>query len=264
MSKKEELWRKYDIYLVMIFNRKRTCYTRDMTYKEIAVVDDEKHIRETISWALKKEGYSVSTYSDSREAFRTFESRLPDLIILDIIMPHIDGLELCRRIRQISGSTPIIFLSSKDEEFDRVFGLTLGADDYLCKPFSMRELIARIHVLFRRIELHTTPVSSKDLILIGPLELDTKRFTAKWKKTMLPLTVTEFRLLNSLAKNPGFVKTREQLLQEAYPHDTYLSDRTIDCHIKRIRKKIAEIDPASSEIETIYGLGYKFKEAAVG
>jgi two-component system, OmpR family, response regulator ChvI len=235
-----------------------------MANKEIAIIDDEKHIRETISYALKKEGFSVSSYADGREALKNFQTTLPDLLVLDIIMPHLDGLELCRQIRQISMAVPIIFLSSKDEEFDRVFGLTLGADDYLCKPFSMRELIARIHVLFRRIAHYTAPVSSQDLLKIGPLELDTKRFTAKWNNTMLPLTVTEFRLLNSLAKNPGFVKTRDQLLQEAYPHDTYLSDRTIDCHIKRIRKKLSEIDPAFAEIETIYGLGYKFKEAAVG
>ena len=232
-----------------------------MSVKEIVIVDDEKHIRETVSFALKKEGFIVSSFSDGKDALAAFEKKLPDLAILDIIMPQMDGLDLCRHIRKISESVPLIFLSSKDEEFDRIFGLKQGADDYLCKPFSMRELITRIHVLFRRIELLSHPVDEKDLLRIGELELDIKRFTANWKSSLLDLTVTEFRLLTSLARQPGFVKTRDQLLQEAYPHDTYLSDRTIDCHIKRIRKKIAAVDPEFSAIETIYGMGYKYKEA---
>lgn len=234
-----------------------------MKFKKIAIVDDEKHIRETISFALKKEGFTISSYPDGRKALEAFELEMPELIILDIIMPFMDGLELCKNIRQHSKTVPIIFLSSKDEEFDKVFGLTLGADDYLCKPFSMRELIARIHVLFRRIELFSVPAEKEDLLLKGALELDTKRFLARWKKADIILTVTEFRILESLAKRPGFVKTREQLLEEAYPHDTYLSDRTIDCHIKRIRKKLQHIDPGFSGIETIYGLGYKYKEVFV-
>ncbi len=232
-----------------------------MSVKEIAIVDDEKHIRETVGFALKKEGFIISSFSDGTKALEAFEKKLPDLAILDIMMPQMDGLDLCRHIRKISETVPLIFLSSKDEEFDRIFGLKQGADDYLCKPFSMRELVARIHVLFRRIELLSHPVEEKDLLRTGELELDIRRFTACWKKSLLDLTVTEFRLLTSLARQPGFVKTRDQLLQEAYPHDTYLSDRTIDCHIKRIRKKIAAVDPDFSEIETIYGMGYKYKEA---
>lgn len=164
-----------------------------MSIKEIAIVDDEKHIRETVSFALKKEGFIVSCFSDGKEALEAFEKKLPDLAVLDILMPQMDGLDLCRHIRKISETVPLIFLSSKDEEFDRIFGLKQGADDYLCKPFSMRELVARIHVLFRRIELLSHPVTEKDLLRTGNLELDIKRFTANWKNSILDLTVTEFR-----------------------------------------------------------------------
>jgi two-component system response regulator ChvI len=172
-----------------------------------------------------------------------------------------DGLELCRRLRASSERLPIIFLTSRDEEFDRVLGLELGADDYLCKPFSMRELLARVKVLFRRLTLarHTAD-DAEELLRIGALELDLRRYTARWKEFTVPLTVTEFLILHALARRPGHVKTRDQLMTEGYPHDTFVSDRTIDSHIKRIRKKFAAVDQEFDAIETVYGLGYRYTE----
>jgi len=229
----------------------------------VAIVDDEMTIRETVGFALEREGYRVTTHADGVEAWEAFEHDLPDLVVLDILMPRMDGLELCRRVRGLSTTVPIIFLTSKDEEFDRVLGLELGADDYLCKPFSMRELIARVKVLFRRLALAAAPPSDEEEILrLGPLELDVRRYTATWNGMTVPLTVTEFMMLHALARRPGHVKTRQQLMDEGYPHDTFVSDRTIDSHIKRIRKKFSTIDPAFDAIDTVYGLGYRYAEHA--
>jgi two-component system response regulator ChvI len=226
----------------------------------IALVDDEESIRTLVGRALKQEGYSVECYADGEQAWAVFSRRLPDLAILDILLPRVDGLELCRRIRALSAEIPLIFLSSRDEEFDRVLGLELGADDYLCKPFSTRELIARIKVLFRRLALEPrTAAEAEELICCGSLTLDSLRHRASYKGAPLPLTVTEFRLLAALARNPEHVKTREQLLREGYPHDQYMSDRTVDSHIKRIRRKLAGLDPGFDGIETIYGLGYRYR-----
>ena len=227
----------------------------------IALVDDEPSLRETVGFALRREGYRVSLYSDGLEAWQTFERGLPDLVILDILMPRMDGLELCRRLRALSERLPILFLSSRDEELDRVLGLELGADDYLCKPFSMRELAARVKVLLRRAAYRQEPAGgAKESILdVGALRLDLRRYQAFWRGTPVPLTVTEFTLLHALARRPGHVKTRAQLLEEGYPHDAYASDRTIDSHVKRLRRKLAEVDPAYSPIETVYGLGYRFR-----
>jgi two-component system response regulator ChvI len=178
-------------------------------------------------------------------------------------MPRMDGLELCRRVRSVSESVPIVFLTSRDEEFDRVLGLELGADDYLCKPFSMRELIARIKVLFRRLALaQDTGDSGEELLQVGPLTLDLRRYTARWRDHLVALTVTEFMILRALAKHPGFVKTRQQLMEEGYPHDTFVSDRTIDSHIKRVRKKFLAVDNDFDQIDTVYGLGYRYAERA--
>jgi DNA-binding response OmpR family regulator len=228
----------------------------------IAVVEDEQNIRDNLAFALEREGYRVESHRDGMEAWEAFQHELPDLVILDIIMPRMDGLELCRRVRSMSETVPIIFLTSRDEEFDRVLGLELGADDYLCKPFSMRELLARVKVLFRRIALGRDAARSaeEELLGIGDLELDLRRYTARWRQTAVPLTVTEFMILHALARRPGHVKTREQLMNEGYPHDTYVSDRTIDSHIKRIRKKFVEIDEGFDGIETVYGLGYRYTE----
>jgi two-component system, OmpR family, response regulator ChvI len=225
----------------------------------VAIVDDEKNIQETVSYALKKEGFRPLAYSNGQEAWDSFQKKLPDLVILDILMPMMDGLELCRKLRGLKDGLPIIFLTSKDEEFDRVLGLEMGADDYLCKPFSMRELMTRVKVLFRRINHPAGGQAEGEALTVFDLELDLKRYTAKWKSLKLPLTITEFMLLLSLGRQPGIVKTREKLMEEAYPDNTFVSDRTIDSHIKRLRKKFLQADPDFSLIETVYGLGYRFK-----
>jgi two-component system response regulator ChvI len=227
----------------------------------IAVVDDEANIRETVAFALRREGYEVEMYADGLEAATAFEDKMPDLAILDILMPRMDGLELCRKIRVISETVPIIFLTSRDDEVDRILGLELGADDYLVKPFSMRELIARVRVLFRRAARRAT--ASRDdedtLQSIGSLDLDPQRFTVRWKGHPIDLTVTEFMMLQALVRHPGHVKTRRQLTREGYPHDNYVSERTIDSHVKRIRKKFEAVDPQFDRIDTVYGMGYRYQ-----
>ncbi len=226
----------------------------------IALVDDEDNLRETVGFALRREGHRVELFADGLEAWRAFERSLPDLVILDILMPRMDGLELCRRLRALSERLPILFLTSRDEELV-VLGLELGADDYLCKPFSMRELAARVKVLLRRAALSRESEGGEERILeVGPLRLDLRRYLATWKGAPLALTVTELMLLHALVRHPGHVKTRVRLLEEAYPHDAYASDRTIDSHIKRLRRKLAEADPSFDGIETVYGLGYRFRQ----
>lgn len=228
----------------------------------VAIVEDEQNIRDNVGFALKREGYQIETFADGVAAWEAFEEDLPDLVILDIIMPRMDGLELCRRLRARSQGIPVIFLTSRDEEFDRVLGLELGADDYLCKPFSMRELVARVKVLFRRLSLvDERPHSDgEELLTIGDLILDLRRYTAGWRGETVPLTVTEFMMLHALVRRPGHVKTRQQLMEQGYPHDTFVSDRTIDSHIKRIRKKFTGLDESFDGIETVYGLGYRYTE----
>jgi two-component system response regulator ChvI len=227
----------------------------------IGLVDDEESLRETVGFALRREGYRVEPFPDGLSAWKSFEKGLPDLVVLDILMPRMDGLELCRRLRALSERLPILFLTSKDEEFDRVLGLELGADDYLCKPFSMRELVARVKVLLRRAALRDEPANGSEerIVEVGRLRLDLRRYQAFWKDAPVPLTVTEFTLLHALARHPGHVKSRAQLLQEGYPHDAYVSDRTIDSHIKRLRRKLTETDPAFDAVETVYGLGYRWR-----
>ena len=228
----------------------------------ILVVDDEPSITDFIKLGLRHEGYEVATAADGRLGLRAVDEFKPDLVILDIIMPRMDGLELCRRIRGVSQKVPIMFLTSRDEEFDRVLGLELGADDYLCKPFSLRELTARVKVLFRRSGARTEEngrAEGGDNVAVGSLTLNTERFTAAWKGLPVRLTVTEFRILHALARQPGYVRTREQLLAEAFPQDSYMSDRTIDCHIRRIRGKLEELDRTYDGIETLYGLGYRLR-----
>jgi len=225
----------------------------------VAIVDDEENIRETVSYALRKEGYIPLSFTDGASAWEVFQKKLPDLVVLDIIMPRMDGLELCRKIRSVSETLPLIFLTSKDEELDRILGLEIGGDDYLCKPFSMRELIARIKVLFRRINYLKEPEKEEDFLTHGALKLNIRCYTVEWKGKNIPLTVTEFMLLSSLIKYPGHVKNREQLMKEAYPHNTFVSDRTIDSHIKRLRQKFVQIDTDFNCIETVYGLGYRYK-----
>ncbi|MEM7480728.1 MAG: response regulator transcription factor [Acidobacteriota bacterium] len=234
----------------------------------IALVDDEENIRDTVGFALRREGYQVDAYADGGAAWEALENPLrrangeaPQVVILDILMPRMDGLELCRRLRSASERLPILFLTSKDDEFDRVLGLELGADDYLCKPFSMRELLARVKVLFRRLALGSAGSDASRRLVVGNLDLDLDRYQARWCDQALPLTVTEFLILCSLARRPGHVKTRQQLIEDGYPHDTYVSERTIDSHIKRLRKKVAGAAPEFDAIETVYGLGYRYRDA---
>lgn len=232
----------------------------------VVLVDDEENIRETVGLTLSREGYRVDTYADGLEAWEALgelpPSRLPDVAVLDILMPRMDGLELCRRLRSLSETLPILFLTSKDEEFDRVLGLELGADDYLGKPFSMRELTARVKVLFRRLALLRGAVHEEpdQILQSGELTLDLNRYQARWGEGTVPLTVTEFLILHALVRHPGHVKTRQQLIDEGYPHDTYVSDRTVDSHIKRLRKKLTRVAGDFSSIETVYGLGYRWRE----
>jgi len=232
------------------------------TQPVVAVVEDETSLRQTLSMALEREGMRSAVYRDGMEAWSAFQKGLPDLIILDIVMPRMDGLELCRRIRGLDEIIPIIFLSSRDEELDRVLGLELGADDYLCKPFSMRELIARVRVLLRRLDLlrKGSQVEDEDILRVDTLEMDLKRYQLRLGGLAVKLTVTEFEVLKALVQRPGQVKTREQLMEMAYPHDVYVSRRTIDTHIKRIRRKLEDMDPRFDRIETVFGLGYRFRD----
>ncbi|MDR2258036.1 MAG: response regulator transcription factor [Treponema sp.] len=229
----------------------------------IAVVDDEKSIRELIRMALEQEGHEVCEYADGLEALEGFQGAGPDLIILDILMPRMDGLELCRKVRALPwGKTaPIIFLSSRDEEIDKILGLESGADDYVSKPFSLRELLARIRAGLRRTGgqgLAAAPFVRGDLIL------DENRYAAFWKNQPLELTVTEFRILQSLTAHPGFIKTREQLMAAAFPEDNFPNDKAADSHIKRIRRKFLALDADFSRLESVYGLGFRWREAAAG
>src|SRR5262249_15272147 len=181
----------------------------------------------------------------------------------DVGVPRMDGLELCRRLRARSDRLPIIFVTSREEEFDRVLGLEIGADDYLCKPFSMRELMARVKILLRRAaQIGGESEAAEDTQTVGDLHLDTLRLAARWKNRPVVLTVTEFLLLQALARRPGVVLTRDQLMDSAYPDRTHVSDRTIDSHVKRIRRKFASVDPSFAAIEGVYGAGYRYVSGA--
>lgn len=231
---------------------------------KIALVDDEENLRETVLFALRREGYEVIGHPDGQQAWDARGQDGADVYVLDIMMPRMDGLELCRRLRAASESLPILFLTSRDEELDRVLGLELGADDYLCKPFSMRELIARVRVLFRRLAAAQNPAPATSPasqgMKVGALRLDLHAYEAYWHERKVPLTVTEFMILQALARHPGHVKTRQQLLDDGYPDEAYISDRTIDSHIKRLRRKLIECGPDFDEIETVYGLGYRYRQ----
>ncbi len=223
----------------------------------IALVDDEKNVRLGLRTALSKEGYTIQEYSNGQEAFDSIKNGIiPDIYILDIMMPVMDGITLLRKIREMGLNVPVMFLTSRDEEFDKVLGLELGADDYLCKPFSIKELVARIRVILRRCVVKDKTDLNQDnleFITCGNIRLNESTFTVFENNQQVSLTVTEFRILKTFLTNANQVLTREQLLEAAYPEDTYLNDRAIDCHIKRLRKKFA-----SDNIETVYGLGYKF------
>ena len=222
--------------------------------KHITVVDDEKSLRDNLGYALKKEGYQVSTYPNGQDAWEAYQKVAPDLYVLDILMPRMDGLEFCRRLRNDDSRTPIIFLSSRDEELDRVVGLETGGDDYIGKPFSVRELLARVKAVLRRGE----DESSDDVLIeVGPLSLSPGRYKASWNGQELVFTLSEYRLLVELANSPGMVRTRSALYNAAFPEDQFINERAVDSHIKRIRRKLELAGASKSVMETIYGLGYR-------
>jgi two-component system OmpR family response regulator len=223
----------------------------------ILVVDDDPQIREVVRFAVGREGFRVSEAGNGRDALAAFERDPADLIILDILMPEMDGTDVCREIRRRS-TVPIIFLSSKDDEVDRILGLELGGDDYVTKPFSPRELIARVRaVLRRRLPRSTADPSNEEpsRIAHGRLVLDLNRYRATWDGREVVLTVTEFGLLRTLAGFPGKVYTREELMERGYAYDNVVSGRTIDSHIRRLRQKFAVA--GGEPIETVHGLGYR-------
>ena len=227
----------------------------------IALVDDDENILTSVSIALESEGHTVKTFEDGAKALDYVGATPPDLVVSDIKMPTMDGMELLRRIRQTS-SLPLIFLTSKDEEIDEVLGLTMGADDYVKKPFSQRLLLERVKAVLRRNAAGETPTpeEEKKILRRGELTLDPMRHACNWKGMQVVLTVTEFLILEALAQRPGFVKSRDQLMDAAYDDQIYVDDRTIDSHIKRVRKKFRQVDKEFDSIETLYGVGYKYKD----
>jgi two-component system response regulator ChvI len=230
----------------------------------IALVDDDRNILTSVSIALQSEGFTVRVYSDGESALKALLDNPPDLAVLDIKMPRMDGMELLRRLREKS-SIPTIFLTSKDDELDEALGLAMGADDYITKPFSQRLLIARIRAILRRTEARATTEDQVDAppiekIVRGRLAMDPARHRVQWSGRDVTLTVTEFLILEALAQRPGFVKSRDQLMDTAYQDDVYVDDRTIDSHIKRLRRKFRQVDSDFKAIETLYGVGYRFAE----
>ena len=235
----------------------------------IALVDDDRNILTSVSIALQAEGFITRVYSDGAAALKAFADNPPDLGVFDIKMPQMDGMELLRRVREMRGeigAMPVIFLTSKDDEIDEALGLAMGADDYIAKPFSQRLLIARIRAILRRQDLAAGSALASEnepeiaLLERGRLTMDPARHRVSWNGESVVLTVTEFMILEALAQRPGVVKTRNQLLDIAYQDDVYVDDRTIDSHIKRIRRKFRSVDPQFDAIETLYGVGYRFGE----
>lgn len=235
----------------------------DVGMSRIALVDDDRNILTSVSMTLEAEGFEVETYNDGQAAYEAFSKRMPDMAVLDIKMPRMDGMDLLQRIRQKT-KMPVIFLTSKDDEIDEVLGLRMGADDYVKKPFSQRLLVERIRALLRRQEVldgAEVPMTEENKIMTrGELTMDPLRHSVKWKGDDVALTVTEFLLLQALAQRPGFVKSRDQLMDVAYDDQVYVDDRTIDSHIKRLRKKMRSVDTSFSAIETLYGIGYRYNE----
>jgi two-component system response regulator ChvI len=235
----------------------------------IALVDDDRNILTSVSIALQQEGFVTRVYSDGTTALKAIGDNPPDLGVFDIKMPGMDGLNLLAALRSAGGAAaamPVIFLTSKDEEQDEAHGLAAGADDYIAKPFSQRLLIARIRAILRRAEMaRTTPSTGAEdasvaVIERGRLTLDPARHQVTWAGQPVTLTVTEFLILETLAQRPGVVKNRNQLLDVAYQEDVFVDDRTIDSHIKRIRRKFRSADPQFDAIETLYGVGYRFSD----
>ena len=228
----------------------------------IALVDDDRNILTSVTMALEAEGYNVSTYADGDEALQGLTETPVDLAVLDIKMPRMDGMELLGKLRK-SSRMPVIFLTSKDDEIDEVIGLRMGADDYITKPFSQRLLIERIRAILRRAEAEQIFQESGEdsAVRRGDLVLDPIRHLCIWREREVTLTVTEFLILEALAQRPGHVKSRDQLMDAAYGENIYVDDRTIDSHIKRLRKKFRDADDNFGHIETLYGIGYRYKDA---
>ena len=237
----------------------------DPVRQTIALVDDDRNILTTVSIGLQAEGFATRVYSDGATALKALLENPPDLAVCDIKMPRMDGLELLQKLREKS-ALPVIFLTSKDEEPDEALGLALGADDYITKPFSQRLLIARIRAILRRSELvrseveAPSPATQPDAIRRGRLLMDPPRHAVTWDDKAVSLTVTEFLILEALAARPGVIKTRNQLMDAAYNDDVFVDDRTIDSHIKRLRRKFRAVDPEFGAIETLYGAGYSFAD----
>lgn len=235
-----------------------------MKTQTIALVDDDRNILTSVSIALESEGYKVETYTDGASALDGLVARPPNLAIFDIKMPRMDGMELLRRLRQKT-DLPVIFLTSKDDEIDELFGLKMGADDFITKPFSQRLLVERVKAVLRRsaarAEMGKTLVPTAESLERGNLVMDQERHTCTWKGEPVILTVTEFLILQALAQRPGVVKSRDALMDAAYDDQVYVDDRTIDSHIKRLRKKFKQVDDSFEMIETLYGVGYRFREA---
>lgn len=237
----------------------------------LLLVDDDALLVAVLSAALAEEGYTVEAAADGREALRRFQLRRPDLVVLDVQLPEIDGLEVCRRLRA-QASTPIILLTSRSEEIDRITGLDLGADDYVTKPFSTRELCARIRALGRRLVpapaatpavVGASPAAAllgEGPVRAGELHLEPDRFLATWRDQAVPLTRSEFQVLLAIARRRGRVLSREQLLDLCHGDDVVVTDRTIDTFVKRLRKKLRQVDPGFDAIETVFGVGYRFRE----
>ncbi len=224
----------------------------------IALVDDDQNIITSVSLLLEAEGFTVDTYIDGEQALIGLRRRPVDLALLDMKMPRMDGIELLKKIRETT-TLPVIFLTSKDDELDEALGLRMGADDYITKPFSQRLLLERVRTVLRRAD-HAENGSNETDITIGNLIIQPELHTCTWKGEAIKLTMTEFLILSSLARRPNVVKNRDQLLDAAYGETTYLDDRTIDSHIKRLRRKFRDHDKGFNSIETLYGVGYRYIE----
>jgi two-component system response regulator ChvI len=239
-------------------------YRLDNAMATIALVDDDRNILTSVGMLLEQEGYHIRTYTDGASALSALQATPPDLAILDIKLPRMDGLELLRRLRQ-NGDMPVIFLTSKDEEIDELMGLNAGADDYIRKPFSQRLLLERVKAVLRRADARKNgggaSETKREALVRGKLSLDPQRHDCVWDSRPVRLTVTEFLILQCLAQRPGFVKSRDNLMDAAYDDQVYVDDRTIDSHIKRLRKKFKAIDDSFDAIETLYGVGYRYREA---
>lgn len=228
---------------------------------EIALVDDDSNIIASVSLALEAEGFTTRTFHDGHSALEALIAKPADIGVFDVKMPRMDGLELLRRLRE-HHQMPVVFLTSKDEEIDEIFGLRMGADDYITKPFSQRLLVERIRAVLRRVKARQALETNTQAAILecGDLRLDVERHDCLWKGVSVNLTVTEFLILQSLASRPGVVRSRDALMDAAYDEQIYVDDRTIDSHIKRLRRKLRETDDNFDAIETLYGVGYRYKD----